>query len=107
MEPECKSSGFYKNKKLYLRLKQGEINMNFIFVQGKIISDINYKFMIEGKDKAVAIFKIKLLNNSELTVKAYNDPADYCYRNLEKEDYVLIEGFLNSNMEIIIKSVEK
>ena len=43
--------------------------MNLVFILGKIISDIEFKFIINSKNKSIAIFKIQLLNNSEITVK--------------------------------------
>lgn len=80
--------------------------MNIIFVLGKIISDINFKFIINKKEKSISIFKIKLLNNSEIIVKAFNEQADYCYSKLNKNDTIYIEGYLNSKMQIIVNNIE-
>ena len=80
--------------------------MNLVFILGKIISDIEFKFIISSKNKSIAIFKIQLLNNSELTVKAYNEQADYCCSRLNKNDTVYIEGYLNSKMQIIVNGIE-
>ena len=41
-----------------------------------------------------------------MLVKAYDDMADWCYQNLARKDIVLIQGELNSNLEIIITSIE-
>mgnify|MGYP002535201537 CR=1 FL=1 len=81
--------------------------MNLVFILGKIISNIEFKFIINSKNKSVSIFKIKLLNNSELTVKAYNEKADYCYSKLNKNDTIYIQGYINSKMQIIVKDIEK
>lgn len=81
--------------------------MNFVIVLGKIIEDIQFKFIINSKNKSIAIFKMKLLNNSEITVKAYNEQADYCYSKLNKNDSIYIEGQLNSKMQIIVRNIEK
>ena len=81
--------------------------MNLVFVLGKIISDIEFQFIINSKNKSIAIFKIKLLNNSEVTVKAYNEQADYCYSKLNKNNIIYIEGYLNSKMQIVVKDIKK
>ena len=81
--------------------------MNLVFILGKIISDIEFKFIISNKNKSIAIFKIQLLNNSEITLKAYNEQADYCSSRLNKNDTVYIEGYLNSKMQIIVNDIEK
>ena len=74
--------------------------MNLVFVQGKIISDIEFKFIINSKNISIAIFEIELLNESRVKVKAYNDLADYCYSKINKGDNIFIEGRVNSNIEI-------
>ncbi len=81
--------------------------MNIVYIQGKIINDIEFKFIIRNKNTSVSIFKIQLMNNSIVTIKAYNELADYCYSKLNKEDIILIEGELNSKLEIISKAIEK
>lgn len=79
--------------------------MNLVYIQGKIISNIEFKFIIKSKNKSVSIFKLELTNNSIVTIKAYNELADYCYSKLNKEDIILIEGELNSKLEIIPKII--
>ena len=74
--------------------------MNLVFVQGKIISDIKFKFIINSKNISIAIFEIELLNESRVKVKACNELADYCYSRLDKGDNVFIEGRVKSNIEI-------
>ena len=81
--------------------------MNLVYIQGKIISDIEFKFIIKSKNKSISIFKLELTNNSIVTIKAYNELADYCYSKLNKDDIILIEGKLNSKLEIISKTIEK
>lgn len=76
--------------------------MNFCFLMGKIISNIEFNFMIESNHISIATFKIVLNNNSVLQVKAYDKIADWCYINLVKNDWVALEGKLNSKMEIIL-----
>lgn len=45
--------------------------MNICFLMGKIISEINFKFMIQGKNKSIAIFQIEVENKTIITVKGY------------------------------------
>lgn len=81
--------------------------MNFCFISGKIINDVNIKFILEGKHNSIVILKLKLLDDSVIEAVAYNEVADYCYRYLKKDDLILVEGRLNTKMKIIIKRVEK
>ena len=81
--------------------------MNQVFILGKIISDIEFKFIIKNKNKAIAIFKVKLLDDTIVTVEAYNEKADYCYSKLNKNDVIYIQGYINSKMQIIVKDIEK
>lgn len=81
--------------------------MNQVFILGKIISNIEFKFMIKNKNKAIAIFKVKLLDDTIVTVEAYNEKADYCYSKLNKNDTIYIQGYINSKMQIIVKDIEK
>lgn len=80
--------------------------MNICFLIGKIISKIDFKFIINSKNISIAIFKIELENKSQITVKAYNDLADYCYSKLTKGDIIGIQGYLGNNQEIIIEEIE-
>lgn len=77
--------------------------MNLIFLKGKIVSDVEFKFIINSKDVSIAIFDVELLNKSIVTVKAYNGQADYCYRKLNKNDIIFIEGYINTNIEVVVK----
>ena len=81
--------------------------VNIVFIQGKIISDIEFNFIINKKNISIAIFEVELLNKSIVKIKAYNELADYCYSKLSKNEIIFVEGYLNSNMEIIIKTLKK
>lgn len=80
--------------------------MNLCFVMGKIINDVEFKFIINSKNISVAIFEIQLSNNSIVTVKGYNEIADFCYQKLVKNDIAIIYGNLDNNMEVVIKEIE-
>jgi len=81
--------------------------MNLVFVIGKIISDVNFKFTYKSDKNAVALFICKLNNDSLLKVKAFDNNADYCYANLKKGDFVIIEGSINSKFIISVKNIKK
>lgn len=80
--------------------------MNICFLMGKILSDVEFKFIINNKKyNSISIFKLKIDENCILTIKSYNEMADYCYKNLIKSDYIAIYGKIDSKMEIILQSV--
>lgn len=79
--------------------------MNICFFRGKIISDINFKFIINSKNISISIFASELENGSVVTCKGYDEIADIGYQYLEKDDYVYIYGFINSNGEIEIEKI--
>ena len=44
---------------------------------------------------------------SIVTVKSYNEFADFCYSKLSEGENVFIEGYLNSNSEIIMEDINE
>lgn len=81
--------------------------MNEVYLKGKIISKIEYKFITSKKHNAIARFKIILNNKSMLKVKAYDNIADKILRRLEIENIIFIYGRLNSKNEIVIYEIFK
>ena len=79
--------------------------MNLCFIIGKIVSEIEFKFIINSKNISIAYFKIELLNKSIVQVKAYNELADYCYSKLQKYDVCAIQGYINSEMKIEVEKI--
>ena len=80
--------------------------MNICFLYGKVISNIEFNFVLNSKNISVVDFSLKLNNNSVLKVSAYDEIADYCYSKLEINDNIYIEGCLENN-EICIKRIIK
>ena len=80
--------------------------MNLCFFSGKIISEIEFEFIINSKNISIAYFDLQLSNGSIIKVKGYDEMADYCYRNLRKGKFVMVEGVMNNNYEIIIKTLQ-
>ena len=81
-------------------------NMNAVFLIGKLIKDVEYKFMLERNKSAKAILYLKLLDKTEIKVAGYNEIADFCLRNLEIKDIVIIYGKIEENIVKII-DIEK
>ena len=79
--------------------------MNLCFLKGKIISEIEFNFIINTKNISIATFEIELLNKSKIKVKAYNELADYCYQKLDQGYVIFIQGYLDSNMHIIAEKI--
>lgn len=80
--------------------------MNICFFIGKIISDIDFKFIVNNrKYNSIVIFQIELNNKSIITLKGYNEIADFCYRNLEKNNIIIAVTFLNSKLEGIVEKI--
>ena len=80
--------------------------MNICFLEGKMINEIDFQFIIKVKKKAITRFKIELENKDRVKIKAYNSIADWCYCNLKKGDTILLEGSINSDGKIEVEEVE-
>ena len=78
--------------------------MNICIVAGKIVSEIEFKFIINSKHKSIVYFDLELLNKSIVKVKAYDEIADYVYSKI-KNDIVLIDGKLRDDGSIEIQEI--
>ena len=90
---------------IFYYTEKEKVKMNYCYVIARIISDIDYKFMMEKKKYAKAVMQIELTNKSIIKAVAYNLTADYVLRNLNQGMEIAIEGELHNN-EIEIKSIE-
>ena len=72
--------------------------MNEVFLIGKIISDIEFKFIINSKNKAIACIVIKTADKQIVRVQAYNKLADFAYSKLNTNDKVFINGYIETNI---------
>ena len=72
--------------------------MNEVFLIGKIISDIEFKFIINSKNKAIACFVIKTADKQIVRVQAYNKLANFAYSKLNTNDKVFINGYIETNI---------
>ena len=85
--------------------------MNICFLIGKIISKIEFDFVI-GDNKnfknikiSIVRFGLKLLDKNIVNIIGYNNVADFCYQKLKIGENVFIQGFINNSGEIEIKNI--
>ena len=79
--------------------------MNEVFLIGKVVTDIDFKFMINSKNISIATFKIDTINNQIISLKAYNENADCAYSKLKINDYIGIYGYLETDGIVNIKEI--
>ena len=72
--------------------------MNEVFLIRKLISDIEFKFIINSKNKARACFEIKTADKQIVRIQAYNQLADFAYSKLNINDKVFINGYIENNV---------
>ena len=72
--------------------------MNEVFLIGKIISNIEFKFIINSKNKAIACFEIKTADKQIVRIQAYNQLANFAYSKLNTKDKVFINGYIEANV---------
>lgn len=81
--------------------------MNICFLIGKIVSDIEFKFILNSKKNSITMFYLEIEKNCHILVKGYDEIADECYRNLYKNDNISIYGEIKTEGEIEIVEIEK
>ncbi len=79
--------------------------MNEVFLIGRIVTEIEFEFMINSRHISIAMFEIELSNKSIIRVKAYDDIADYAYSKLKRSDIVFINGKIGTEGTIHIKYI--
>ena len=78
--------------------------MNEVFLIGKTISNIEFKFIINSKNKAIACFEIETADKQIVRIQAYNQLADFAYSKLNTNDKVFINGYIEDNV-VKVKSI--
>ena len=66
--------------------------MNICFLLGKVVDDIEFKFIYNSKNVSISMFKLMLSNKSIVECEAYDEIADYIYRNIKRDNLIFIEG---------------
>ena len=79
--------------------------MNKVFLIGKIITEIEFKFIINSKNISIAKFRIETLDKQIITIKAYNEIADYIYSKFNKNEYAEIYGSLETAGAVIANNI--
>lgn len=82
--------------------------MNICFLLGKVVDNVEFKFIYNSKNVSISIFKLMLSNKSIVECEAYDEIADYIYRNIKKGNLIFIEGTIkHESIEICkIKNLE-
>lgn len=78
--------------------------MNLYLCAGIIISEMKFKFILQGKRFSAIKFKIRLFDTTVIDVIVYDNIADYAYRKLRKGDFVCCEAELIGD-KIIINNI--
>ena len=82
-------------------------NMNLIYIFARVISEVEFNFIYKFKNDSIATFLVNLENNAILKIKAFDNIADYCYSKLTIGDTIVVEGKLESNMEVKVNTISK
>ena len=102
--------------------------MNLVIVVGTVVTEVEFKFIYDRYKKVVineknaknksdysdkynhtsiAKCNINLSNDSIIKIYGYDEMADVMYKNLVSNDCILIEGKLDSKMEVKIEVLKK
>ena len=81
--------------------------MNLCFIKGKILEKINFQFLYQKKNISIARTKLELQNGSIITIKGYDEMADWMIQNIRKEDKVILQGKINTKMEVEVKWMKR
>lgn len=65
---------------------------------------LNINLYCKNGKTAMATLKIELLDKTELEIIAYNEIADYVFRNLKKNDAIFANGRITEN-KVEIKEI--
>lgn len=91
-------------------------DINFCFLYGKIITDIDFKFFYNSRiHNSIVEFEIEInyeastrqLKNEIVKVKAYDENADIIYYKYRKGKNIIILGRVNNNCVEIKKICER
>lgn len=75
--------------------------MNICFVIGKIVSEIEYRFMINSRNKSIVQLWLETSNFNKIYIVGYDDIADKIYNMFEKGDFISFCGKIESDKIIV------
>ncbi len=78
--------------------------INLCFLSGKVINEIDLKFVynsqkrsLDKKHTSIAKIELELQDEQVIQLHAYNEMADYVFRNVKKSDYIFVQGEVKNN----------
>lgn len=87
--------------------------INLCFLYGKVINEIDLKFIYNHKNKtlgkkhiSIVEMELKLLDGQVIKLHAYNEVADDAFKNINKDDFITIQGKIRSNYVEIEKIIK-
>ena len=90
--------------------------INLCFLYGKVINEIDLKFIYNDRNKSldkkhisIVEMELKLLDGQVIKLHAYNEVADDVFKNINKDDFITIQGKIRNNyveIEKIMKNRE-
>ena len=90
--------------------------INLCFLYGKVINEIDLKFIYNDRNKSldkkhisIVEMELKLLDGQVIKLHAYNEVADDAFKNINKDDFITIQGKIRNNyveVEKIMKNRE-
>ena len=82
--------------------------MNEVFLIGKVITEVEFKFIINAKNISIAKFSLETTDKQIIKVEAYNEQADSVFRRLRKEDNIIINGYITTKGTVVLmNAIEK
>lgn len=79
--------------------------MNICFLAGKIISEIEFRFILTGKNYCAVKFTLELFDGTFVNLLGYDDVADYSYRKMKNGDVIFCEAVLGEK-DVVVDYVE-
>lgn len=80
--------------------------MNLCFVIGKVLKDVEFKFLYKDKRISIAYTDLELKNNSKITIKSYGKNADLLYRKIKINDIIFVNGKIINTDVLEIEALE-
>ena len=93
------------NKLTLTECSKRKLDSTYIVVYA-IKNEINIK-KSDFIEKSVAKTKLKLENESVIVIKGYDEMADWMVQNIKKEDEVILQGKINTKMEVEVKWMKR
>lgn len=75
--------------------------MNICFFAGKVKSEIDFRFILTGKNYCAVRFTLELFDGTFMNLLGYNDVADYSYRKLKNGDVIFCEAVLEEKAVVV------